>query len=276
MDRFEIWKMLRGDDGNRAFMEPSLEDRGHKPAASAFSDRREHKGRPEGSLEQALSQDLDRGRNLHQDGKRSRSESRIPHNDRGRDLEPHTTMVILAVDRGWSHNQGHRERLASKGSFLLDGSREQAQSRDLDHGRPESPRPDPDKNHDKETTLAAASGAVGGAAPRNADEPRERKMLADDRHRRHGPGHREGLARPRERPGEEGARHATRPELERDLVRCGSARDGVPDHALRRSEEQHHGRRLSDEHSCRRTIGVGITARATVRAGRESDQGRRE
>ena len=46
--------------------------------------------------------------------------------------------------------------------------------------------------------------------------------------------------------------------------------------ALRWSEEQRHGRRLSDEHSCRRTIGVGITARATVRAGRESGQGRRE
>ena len=45
--------------------------------------------------------------------------------------------------------------------------------------------------------------------------------------------------------------------------------------ALERSEEQRHGRRLSDEHRCRRTIGVGITLWATVRAGRGSGQGRR-
>ena len=59
------------------------EDCSHKLAASAFSDRRQHEGRPEGSLEQAQSQDLDRGRNLRQDGhgKRIRSESPNPHND---------------------------------------------------------------------------------------------------------------------------------------------------------------------------------------------------
>ena len=45
--------------------------------------------------------------------------------------------------------------------------------------------------------------------------------------------------------------------------------------ALRRSEEERQGRRLRDEHRCRRTIRVGITLRATVRAGRGSGQGRR-
>ena len=45
--------------------------------------------------------------------------------------------------------------------------------------------------------------------------------------------------------------------------------------ALRRSEEQRHGRRLSDKHRYRLTVGVGIMLRATVRASQGSGQGRR-
>ena len=42
------------------------------------------------------------------------------------------------------------------------------------------------------------------------------------------------------------------------------------------SEEKRRGRRLNDEHRCRSTTVGGITARATLRAGRGSGQGRRE
>ena len=123
---------------------------------------------------------------------------------------------------------------ASKGSFKLDGSWEQAQSRNQRQDGTgkrrwsESPRSHRDKNRDNERRLAPASEAVGGAAPRKADKTRERKTLAGDRHRNHG--NHEGLARPWERSGEEGARHATWTERDRDLVQRGSGRDGVPEH----------------------------------------------
>ena len=175
MNRYETCKRPRDGHGHRDFMEPPPDDHGHKlsPAftygrlhPAAYADQDYNTGRFDGRSEQAQSQDLDRGRDLRQDGhrKRGRSDSPgAPHNSRGRDLETrseHTISVAacheavgrgvpwkvaepwaqerLADDRGWSHDQGH---LRAFEGAVREGGREECSS-DGSVARRSLPRPD--------------------------------------------------------------------------------------------------------------------------------------
>ena len=207
-------------------------------AALACADQAWNTGRFDGSWEQAQSQDLNRGRDQRQDGygKRRRSESPHPHNDGGRDFETrseHTISFGTAApwraaepdDRGWSHDQGHRDRLAhSRERSGEEGARNAART---DRGRDTPPRDlmwrGAGWDGCRRVPEQGGAEAVAGAAPWEAVE-RRAQVPADDRGRNHGPGHCEGQSR------EEGARNAARVDRERDgprdLGRCGAGRDG--------------------------------------------------